>query len=105
MRTIKKGEYIAITKGEYSDYCLVDHLRAERDFSPSVEAERFKLEGDFKVPPNYDPDGEPEEWDSEVRFLAWMIREGIVTTVENVVELHVGCYGKLDLWMRDEVQS
>ena len=41
-RTIRKGQIVAITSGDYSDYCLLDHVRALRDFEPVAEAERFK---------------------------------------------------------------
>lgn len=85
-RTIRKGQIIAITDGEYSDYCLRDHMRALRDFDPVAEAERFKpteLRKDYS--------GEDAE------YIAWLIRESIVETlpIGEVVELHVGSYSCL----------
>lgn len=85
-RTICKGQIIAITAGDYSDYCLRDHVRALRDFDPIAEAERFKptsLRTDYR--------------DEDEEYLAWLIREAIVEPlpVGEVVELHIGSYGCL----------
>ena len=86
-RTIRKGQIIAITAGDYSDYCLRDHMRALRDFNPVAEAERFKPKDTRQ-----DYRGEDEE------YIAWLIREAIVEplSVGEVVELHVGSYGCLN---------
>lgn len=85
-RTIRKGQIVAITSGDYSDYCLLDHVRALRDFEPVAEAERFKptsLRTDYR--------------DEDADYLAWLIRETIVEPlpVGEVVELHIGSYGCL----------
>jgi len=88
---IKKGQIVAITKGEYSDYGLYDHLRALRDFDAYEEAERFKVEGEYLRAPVWDPKGEPVEYGSDDRFLDWAIREGIMEpTKDEVVELWIG---------------
>lgn len=86
-RTIRKGQIIAITAGDYSDYCLRDHMRALRDFDPVTEAERFKP---TEIREAYS--GEDQE------YIAWLIREAIVEplSVGEVVELHVCSYGLLN---------
>lgn len=96
---IKKGQLIVITTGDYSDYGIRDHMRAERDFNPYVEAQRFMDTGDYLQPPEYDPTGDPDIYGSDDRFLAWCIREGFLSPVaaEEVTELHIGSYGRLEL--------
>lgn len=92
---IAAGQLIAITSGEYSDYCLRDHVRALRDFGTQEEAERFMREGDYLTPPDWDSTGEPDAYDSDTRYLAWLIRERIVEPCLEVVELHIGSYNQL----------
>lgn len=94
---ISAGQLIAITNGEYSDYCLRDHVRALKDFDAAREAERFKVEGDYLAPPEWDKNGEPAHYGSDERFIAWMIREGLIEPLDadTVVELWVGAYGEL----------
>ena len=95
---IKKGQIVVITKGEYSDYGLYDHLRALRDFDAYEEAERFKVEGEYLRAPEWDQKGEPGEYGSDDRFLAWLLREGIMEpTKDEVVELWIGGYGSLEV--------
>ena len=86
-RTIRKGQIIAVTAGDYSDYYLRDHMRALRDFDPVAEAERFKP---MEIREAYS--GEDQE------YIAWLIREAIVEplSVGEVVELHVCSYGLLN---------
>lgn len=86
---IKKGQIVAITSGEYSDYCLRGHMRALRDFDAHEEMERFKREGDYLVQQRgwgMTPHG------AEERFMAWMTREGLLAPMddETVVELYIG---------------
>ena len=38
---LKKGQLIAITTGEYSDYCLVDHMRLLCDLDFDVIRREF----------------------------------------------------------------
>lgn len=82
---ISKGQIVAITTGEYSDYCLRDHMRALQDFETGEEMTRFKCETDGKYP------------SEQAGFLAWTIREGILEPIESseVVEFHIGNYGGL----------
>jgi hypothetical protein len=101
---IKQGQVVAITTGEYSDYCLRDHLLALKDFDAKAEAERFKEVGDYFAVPEYDPEGEPETWGCHDRFLAWAIREGLLEPLNDasVVDLHIGSYGELEVNYGDE---
>lgn len=96
---IKKGQIVAITSGDYSDYCLRDHMRALRDFDPREEVERFKREGDYLVRQR----GEQTNYGAEERFMAWMTREELLEPMdpETVVELYIGGdYGELDIDIR-----
>jgi hypothetical protein len=84
---ITQGQIVAITSGEYSDYCLRDHMRALKDFDAKVEADRFREAVD--VPGH----------EGQVRFLSWTITEGLMETLDDasVVELHIGCWGELEI--------
>lgn len=95
-RTIRKGQIIAITQGAWSDYCLLDHVRALRDFDPIIEAERFKPE---ELRKDYFNDDE--------EYVAWLIREAIVEPlpVNEVVELHIGDYGGLSPEVRGPAEE
>lgn len=93
---IKKGQIVAITSGEFSDYCLRDHMRALRDFDPREEVERFKREGDYLVQQH---GWGTHQHGAEERFMAWMTREGLLAPMddETVVELYIGDYGELNI--------
>jgi hypothetical protein len=96
---VKQGQILAITTGAYSDYTLRDHVRALRDFDTTDEIARFMKEGDYIAPAEWDEDGPPSVYDSDIRFIAWAIRERLIEPLsENeVVEWHVGEYGELDV--------
>lgn len=91
---ITKGQLIAVTCGEYSDYTLKDHVRAVCDFDTSEQIARFKLEGDYFV------DG--SDYGSDDRFLVWLLKANIIEPLEvdSVIEWWVGCYGELkESWL------
>ena len=92
---IKAGQIICITTGEYSDYGIRDHLRAIRGFDSSELIEDFKGT-EFYRAADYEGD-DADEYGSDSRFLAWLIRQGIVEPLDanEVVELHIGSYGRL----------
>ena len=48
---INKGQIVAITSGEYSDYCLQEHWLAGRDFNVGQELARFKKTEFYSPPP------------------------------------------------------
>ena len=83
---INKGQIIALTEGEYSDYNLRDHVRALQDFDTTEEIVRFMEIG------NYLGGDEPREYGSDDRFIAWAIREHLIEPLEKneVVEWHLG---------------
>lgn len=91
---IKQGQLLAITSGVYSDYTLRDHVRALRDFDTANEISRFLETGDYL-------DSENSAFDSDNRFIAWAIREGLISPLYNgeVIEWHIGAYGELDTGM------
>ena len=84
---IRKGQILAITVGEYSDYTLLDHIRASRDFDSTKEIQRF-MDTD---------ESHDNKRGSDNRFIAWSIREGIIETMDrdSVIEWHIGEYGKI----------
>ena len=88
---INKGQIVAITSGEYSDYCLQEHWLAGRDFDVEQELARFKKTGPYRLPPDSDLEG------SDDRFIAWAVREELLVPLEDnaVVELWIGAYGRL----------
>ena len=88
---INKGQIVAITSGEYSDYCLQGHWLAGRDFDVEQELARFKKTEFYRPPPEHYFDG------SDDRFIAWAVREELLVPLENnaVVELWIGAYGRL----------
>lgn len=83
---VAKGQLIALTSGEYSDYCLDGHMRAVRDFDSD---EMFAA---YKALRGRKPD-----------FAAWSIREGYMTPCEamEVLELWVGGYGEDEPSLRE----
>lgn len=89
---IAKGQILAITSGVYSDYNLRDHARALCDFDTANEIAKFVESGNY-----LDSDG--STWNSDDRFIAWAIREGLITPLPDgeVVEWHIGAYGELDI--------
>lgn len=82
---ILKNQIVAITTGEYSDYCLRDHLRALKDFDTAAEISRFKKQDTAIV----------DDYGDQDRFLAWAIREGLMSPLDDasVVEFWIGAYG------------
>lgn len=95
---IRKGTIVAITTGEYSDYGLRDHMRALKDFDSDEEKSRFRDSGDYLAAPEWDKDGEKETYGSDDRFIAWCIREELMSpmSADEVVELWIGRYGRLE---------
>jgi len=97
MTTIKKGQIIAISTGEYSDYSVREYVRATRDIDRVAEVKRFKETGPYLAPPSWDEKGDPEEYGSDDRFIAWAIKEGLWEPVEAdlITEWWIGSYGRL----------
>ena len=96
---IRKGQIIALTEGEYSDYNLRDHVRALKDFETGDEIKRFMDSGDYLAPPEYDETGEPTRYGSDDRVIAWAIRNKLSEplTDSEVVEWYLGAYGDLEV--------
>jgi hypothetical protein len=96
---IKKGQLIAITSGEYSDYCLRDHMRALVDFDSTAKIQEFKDTGDYLAVPSWGkPGAAPEIYGADDRFIAWAVKQGLIEPLEPdaVVEWHIGSYGRLE---------
>lgn len=75
---IKKGTIVAITSGEYSDYCLDGHVIALKDFDPQEQAREFKENNVI------------QEYRDRSAFLAYLIINGFVDPTSKVVELWLG---------------
>ena len=93
---IKKGQIVAISTGEYSDYSVREYVRALRDIDRDAEAKRFKETGPFLAPPTWDEKGDPDEYGSDDRFIAWAIKEGMWEPLEAelLTEWWIGAYGR-----------
>ena len=96
---IRKGQIIALTGGEYSDYNLRDHVRALKDFETVDEIKRFMGSADYLAPPEYDKNGEPTSYGSDDRFISWAIRNKLIEplTDNEVVEWYLGAHGTLEV--------
>jgi hypothetical protein len=86
---INKGQIIAITTGEYSDYCLHGHMKALLDFETKLIARDY-----LKLNPPTDYD-----WDAHDKFIAWLISEGFVEPLDEscVIEFYIGSYNRLEI--------
>jgi hypothetical protein len=81
---IKKGTIVAITTGEYSDYCLDGHVIALKDFDPQEQARIFQAGNVI------------QEYHGREAFLSYLIINGFIDPTEKVVELWLGtAYGGL----------
>lgn len=84
---INKGQIIAFTNGQYSDYCLRDHMRALEDFQTADKMNEFKASPEFQS---------VNCWEQDDAFMAWLVKTGIVEPLgDEVVEWHIGSYGEL----------
>lgn len=92
---VKQGQILAVTQGEYSDYCLKDHFRALVDFDTNEFIQKYKEQF---------PDGDSDRWKKyaynkydQDRFLAWCVEQKLIEVLsENEVqEWYIGSYGDL----------
>lgn len=84
-----KSQILAVTRGEYSDYTLMDHFRALKDFDTDETKAAYNVvfpEHDFLVDP-----------DRHEKYLAWCAEQGYIEVLsENEVqEWYIGSYGDL----------
>lgn len=95
---IKKGQLIALTTGEYSNYTLCDHVRALKDFNSGNEITRFMETGDYLIVPEWSTANKPNSIGAEDRFIAWAISEKLIEPLEadEVIEWYIGSYGNLE---------
>lgn len=96
MNTQVKSEsgYILIATGEYSDYALT----AYRVLKPFTLLEAYKQFEPTWVKPAYHYRNDPGQDD----FIAWLNKEGYIQDADDLLEVHVGCYGDLEI---DEAQA
>lgn len=95
---IKKGQFLVITTGEYSDFGIREYVRAMRDFDTKEVSDAFRSSGPYKEVLEWAVDDEPSTYGSDDRFMAWAIREGYFAPVDaaEVQEWHIGSYGHFD---------
>lgn len=93
---VEKGTVVVMTSGSYSDYRIKDYLLVTQSFDPEAVVERFKASGKYLEVSLYSGRGIPDG--SHDRFMAWLIEEGLVETVEPdaVREWHLGEYEDLE---------
>ena len=99
---LTKGQIVALTEGEYSDYGIKDHLRVASDFDIAAAREEFKGTDKYLERPDWeDPKAECDEslwsYGSPDRFIAWLIQRGQLEPLkpDEVVTYHIGRYGHL----------
>ena len=90
---LKKGQLIAITTGEYSDYCLVDHMRLLCDLDFDVIRREFFAQKEPLKEREYDDAGFYNQ------FLVWAIKMNYLESLEpdTVLEVYFSKYGELDI--------
>ena len=96
---VKQGQTVAITTGEYSDYCLEAHYTALKDFDTQAVTHQFLKERKawmlLKQIPEDDYTHDDYDPNLHDHFLAWLTNSGYVDIHDNVVEWHIGSYGRL----------
>lgn len=93
---IKKGQIIAISSGEYSDYEVKDYVRSLVDFDTANEVNGYISIYGNEIDDDYD--NEKDCWfDAQDKFIALLIRAKYIEPLEasEIVEWHLGSYGKL----------
>ena len=77
---VKAGQILALTQGEYSDYCLRDHVRVLKDFDT------------IEVANNFIDNPKQDSWDVLDRFVACLIKDGLIEPLDpnTVVEWCLG---------------
>lgn len=92
---ILKGQIVALSDGEYSDYGIYAHMRALQDFETDEQIDTYKAEYAFRR----DNGGLLSDWEPESEgFDAWLIRKGLLTPhvePDEIVEWWTGAYGML----------
>ena len=91
MSEIKKGDFIILSSGEYSDYGIMAFAEAQMDFDPKDLVPKFKAE----VPPRW-----KDSWE-ESAFGDWLINNGYLKKLR-YKELYVGDYGKIETEVKDD---
>lgn len=83
IRTIKAGETLAISQGEYSDYSVLGVFEVLQDFNPDdIRKEYLAQNPEQKKPYGF----------NEEQFLATLAGKGILKDIP-YVELHLSDYG------------
>lgn len=86
MSEIKRGDFVIVSSGEYSDYGVMCFAEAKTDFVPLDLVPKFKTE----VKPRW-----KDSWD-EGEFGDWLINNGYLKKLR-YKELYLGDYGSLKL--------
>jgi hypothetical protein len=82
-----QGDLVILTQGEYSDYGLIAHYRANETIVWKEQLERY-LE-------TFPTEREPYSADIE-KFPAWLTEQNLLTKIE-VQEVHLGSYSSWSL--------
>ena len=89
----KAGELLAISKGEYSDYCINGLFRLLTDFNPQKELLAWAKETGRKVVEGV---AERDRSNKNIDYLGWLNKSGFIEDVA-YRELHIGDYGETEL--------
>ena len=105
METFKEGEFITISKGEYSDYCVKGLFKVLIEFDANKELINW-CNDTGRVYKHYNDDHDPvyevecdynqKNITDSIKFLEYLNRKNIIVDV-NYRELHTGSYGETQL--------
>ncbi|ENQ1627738.1 hypothetical protein ACEOHO_004104 [Vibrio vulnificus] len=97
--TYTKGELIALSTGEYSDYCVNGLVRALKDFDASVLLEEWAAENAVLLEDTNMVRYTRKvcrEKENGMSFLGWLNKNGYTEDVK-YRELHTGSYDDVEL--------
>jgi hypothetical protein len=89
--TMKEGQIIAFSTGDYSSYQINCHMRVLVDFGTVEQGIAFMKSGRYEV--------DESAYGSTHRFIAWLQAKGLIEPIEpdEVIEWHIGDDYSLDL--------
>lgn len=89
-QTLKVGDLLSISTGEYSDYSVCGPVRIIRPFVKHEVCEAYRKTYPKQKAWGLDEDPDP------FGFLPWLISEGYAEDIDGHTEWHVGSYGRFE---------
>ena len=94
INVFKVGTLMAISKGEYSDYCIEGLFKVLKDFDAKEQMIVWAKETDREI---LKEEITNDYNNKNIDFMEWLNRTGFIEDVE-YRELHTGNYGDTILW-------